>query len=58
MSEDHCAHSLPVGPEVSAELMISELFAQQFLPPDIPILFCHMKTVLVEGSTDITYLYK
>jgi len=45
-----------VGPEVSAELMISELFAQQFLPPDIPI--CHMKTVLVEGSTDITYLYK
>jgi DNA mismatch repair protein MSH5 len=47
-----------VGPEVSAELMISELFAQQFLPPDIPILFCHMKTVLVEGSTDITYLYK
>lgn len=40
--------------------MISELFTQQFLPQDqdLPILFCHMHTLLVEGSTEITYLYK
>lgn len=37
---------------------ISELFAQQFIPETLPILFCHMKTVMVEGASSITYLYK
>ncbi|ORY26954.1 putative meiotic recombination-related protein, partial [Naematelia encephala] len=35
-----------------------ELFAQHFLPDTLPILFCHMKTLFIQGDEDITYLYK
>ncbi|KAL7420429.1 hypothetical protein Q5752_005400 [Cryptotrichosporon argae] len=37
---------------------LSELFAQQFLDESLPITFCHMKTLLAEGTGQLTYLYK
>lgn len=37
---------------------ISELFTQQFLDESLPTIYCHMKSVLVEGAKQLTYLYK
>lgn len=40
------------------ETDISELFTQQFLDESLPTIYCHMKSVLVEGAKQLTYLYK
>ena len=36
----------------------SELFTSQFLDDTLPILYCHMKTELAEGTKELTYLYR
>jgi hypothetical protein len=36
----------------------SELFTSQFLNETLPILYCHMKTELAEGTKDLVYLYR
>lgn len=36
----------------------SELFAQQFLDESMPIIFCHMQSLLVEDTNRLTYLFK
>ena len=37
---------------------LSELFTQQFVDDSLPILHCHMKTVLAEGTKSVEYLYQ
>ncbi|WOO84537.1 DNA mismatch repair protein MSH5 [Vanrija pseudolonga] len=34
-----------------------ELFTQQFLDDSLPIIYCHMKSIMAEGATTLTYLY-
>ncbi|KAK1921135.1 muts domain V-domain-containing protein [Papiliotrema laurentii] len=35
-----------------------ELFTQQFVDDSLPILHCHMKTELAEGTKELLYLYR
>lgn len=36
----------------------SELFASQILGDDLPVLFCHMKTMPIPNDERIAYLYR
>ncbi len=40
------------------QLTSSDLLAQDFLDPSLKILNCHMKSIMVENSTQPTFLYK
>ena len=37
---------------------VSELFTQQFLDESLPTIYCHMKSLLIEGAKELAYLYK
>lgn len=39
-------------------LIGSELFTEQFLDDDLPIMYCHMKTELAENTKELVYLYR
>lgn len=53
------AHPLPVGRGRSRRLAdASQLFAQQFIDESLPVIHCHMKSVLVQGAQQLTYLYQ
>ncbi|KAI9637308.1 putative meiotic recombination-related protein [Dioszegia hungarica] len=53
---DHLIHG--ARPRTIVLTHFHELFTQQFLEPELPILFCHMRTLIQDGAEELTYLFK